>query len=44
MPGAVRPGIGSTMIAWAGDATWIERWITFVDALRQVAKLLATRS
>ena len=32
------------MIAWAGDATWIERWITFVDALRQVAKVRADDS
>ena len=29
------------MIAWVGEATWVERRIRFVDARRQVAKVRA---
>ena len=32
------------MIAWVGEATWVERRIPFVDARRQVAKVHAENS
>ena len=37
--GAIGTGIWSTMIAWVGEATWVERRIRLVDARRQVAKV-----
>ena len=37
--GAIGTGIWSTMIAWVGEATWVERRIAFVDGRRQVAKV-----
>ena len=42
--GAIGTGIWSTMIAWVGEATWVERRIAFVDARRQVAKVRAENS
>ena len=42
--GAIGTGIGSTMIAWVGEATWVERRISFVDARRQVTKVRAENS
>ena len=42
--GAIGTGIWSTMIAWVGEATWVERPIPFVDARRQVAKVRAENS
>ena len=39
--GAIGTGIWSTMIAWVGEATWVERRIRLVDARRQVAKVRA---
>ena len=42
--GAIGAGIGSTMIAWVGEATWVERRISFVDARRQVTKVRAENS
>ena len=44
VPGAIGTGLWSTMIAWVGEATWVERRIPFVDARRQVAKLRAENS
>ena len=44
VPGAIGTGIWSTMIAWVGEATWVERRIAFVDAGRQVAKVRAENS
>ena len=41
VPGAIGTGLWSTMIAWVGEATWVERRIPFVDARRQVAKVRA---
>ena len=41
VPGAIGTGIWSTMIAWVGEATWVERRIPFVDTRRQVAKVRA---
>ena len=32
------------MIAWVGEATWVERRIAFVDARRQVSKVRAENS
>ena len=42
--GAIGTGIWSTMIAWVGEATWVERRIAFVDARREVAKVRAENS
>ena len=42
--GAIGTGIWSTMIAWVGVATWVERRIAFVDGRRQVAKVRAENS
>ena len=42
--GAIGTGIWSTMIAWVGEATWVERRIAFVDGRRQVAKVRAENS
>ena len=42
--GAIGTGIWSTMIAWVGEATWVERRIRLVDARRQVAKVRAENS
>ena len=42
--GAIGTGIWSTMAAWVGEATWVERRIAFVDARRQVAKVRAENS
>ena len=44
VPGAIGTGIWSTMIAWVGEATWVERRIRFVDVRRQVAKVRAENS
>ena len=44
VPGAIGTGLWSTMIAWVGEATWVERRIPFVDARRQVAKVRAENS
>ena len=32
------------MIAWVGEATWVERRIAFVDARRQVVKVRSENS
>ena len=32
------------MVAWVGEATWVERRIPFVDVRRQVAKVRAENS
>ena len=42
--GAIGTGFRSTMIAWVGEATWVERRIAFVDARRQVSKVRAENS
>ena len=42
--GAVGTGLWSTMIAWVGEATWVERRIRLVDARRQVAKVRSENS
>ena len=42
--GAIGTGLWSTMIAWIGEATWVERRIPFMDARRQVAKVRAENS
>ena len=42
--GAIGTGIWSTMLAWVGEATWVERRIRLVDARRQVAKVRAENS
>ena len=42
--GAIGTGVWSTMIAWVGEATWVERRIAFVDGRRQVAKVRAENS
>ena len=39
--GAVGTGRQSTMIAWIGEATWVERRIALVDAVRQLEKVRA---
>ena len=44
VPGAIGTGLWSTMIAWVGEATWVERRIRFVDVRRQVAKVRAENS
>ena len=44
VPGAIGTGIWSTMIAWVGVATWVERRIALVDARRKVAKVRAENS
>ena len=44
VPGAIGTGLWSTMIAWVGEATWVERRIPFVDGRRQVAKARAEHS
>ena len=44
LAGAIGTGIWSTMIAWVGVATWVERRIAFVDARRQGAKVRAENS
>ena len=41
---AIGTGIRSTIIAWVGEATRVERWMRFVDAPRQVAKVRAENS
>ena len=42
--GAIGTGLWSTMIAWVGEATWVERRIRLVDARRQVAKVRSENS
>ena len=39
--GAIGSGRYSTMIAWIGEATWVERRIALVDAVRQVEEVRA---
>ena len=39
--GAIGTGNRSTMIAWVGEAIWVERRIPFVDARRQMVKVRA---
>ena len=39
--GAIGTGRYSTMIAWIGEATWVERRIALVDAVRQVEEVRA---
>ena len=39
--GAIGTGRYSTMIAWIGEATWVERRIVLVDAVRQVGEARA---
>ena len=39
--GAIGTGRYSTMIAWIGEATWVERRVALVDAVRQVAEVRA---
>ena len=39
--GAIGTGRYSTMIAWIGEATWVERRIVLVDAVRQVEEARA---
>lgn len=39
--GAIGTGRHSTMIAWIGEATWAERRIVLVDAVRQLEKVRA---
>ena len=42
--GEIGARIGSTMIAWVGEANWVKRRIAFVDVRRQVAKVRAESS
>ena len=42
--GAIGTGIWSTMIAWVGVATWVERRIALVNAWSQVARIRAENS
>ena len=44
VPGAIGTGLWSTMIAWVGEATWVERRIPFVDGRSQVAQVRAENS
>ena len=44
VPGAIGTGLGSTMIAWVGEATWVERRLPFEDVRRQVAMVSAENS
>ena len=39
--GAIGTGRYSTMIAWIGEATWVERRVALVDAVRQVEEVRA---
>ena len=39
--GAIGTGRSSTMSAWIGEATWVERRIVLVDAVRQVEEVRA---
>ena len=39
--GAIGSGRYSTMIAWIGEATWVEHRIALVDAVRQVEEVRA---
>ena len=39
--GAIGTGRYSTMTAWIGEATWVERRVTLVDAVRQVEDVRA---
>jgi len=41
VPGAIGTGLWSTMIAWIGEASWVERRIALVDVRRQLAKIRA---
>ena len=44
MPGSIGTGLWSTMIAWVGEATWVERQLPFEDVQRQVAMVNAENS
>ena len=44
VPGAIGTGLRSSMIAWVGEATWVERRLRFVDIRRQWAKVCAESS
>ena len=44
VPGAIGTGLWSTMIAWVGEATWVERRLPFEDVPRQVAMVSADNS
>ena len=44
VPGAIGTGLWSTMIAWVGEATWVERRLPFEDVRRQVAMVSAENS
>ena len=41
--GAIGTGRHASMIAWIGEATWVERWIALVNAVRQIEKVRAER-
>ena len=42
--GAIGTGRRPSMAAWIGEATWVERRIALVDAVRQVERVQAERS
>ncbi len=44
VPGAIGTGLWSIMIAWVGEATWVERRLPFEDVRRQVAMASAENS
>ena len=44
VPGAIGTGLWSIMIAWVGEATWVERRLPFEDVPRQVAMVSADNS
>ena len=41
VPGAIGTGLWSTMVAWVGEARWVERRLPFEDVRRQVAMVRA---
>ena len=41
VPGAMGTGLLPAMIAWVGEATWVERRLSFEDVARQVAMVRA---
>ena len=44
VPGSIGTGLWSTMIAWVGEATWVERRLPFDDVQRQVTMVSAENS
>ncbi|MXY34754.1 MAG: hypothetical protein F4Y60_11840 [Boseongicola sp. SB0664_bin_43] len=44
VPGAIGTGRFSTMVAWIGEATWVERRLPLQDVHRQVAMVRADNS